>query len=62
MCLSKYVLNCEQKFYFSCLDPDYPTSGLTVTGLARVYCACIGGRIDESTAVQEKEFVERSVR
>jgi hypothetical protein len=25
-------------FYFSCFNPDYPTSGLTLTGLARVYC------------------------
>jgi hypothetical protein len=23
---------------FSCLDPDYPISELTVTGLERVYC------------------------
>jgi hypothetical protein len=36
MCLLKYVLNCE--VHFSYLDPDYPTSRLTVTGLARVYC------------------------
>jgi hypothetical protein len=41
-CLLKYVLNCEQHFfYFSCFDPDYPTSGLTITGLARVYCIYI---------------------
>jgi hypothetical protein len=31
MCLSKYVLNREQQF-----DPDYPTSGFTVIGLARI--------------------------
>jgi hypothetical protein len=24
-------------FHFSCFDPNYPTSRLTVTGLARVY-------------------------
>jgi hypothetical protein len=36
MCLLKYVLNCEQ--YFSHFESDYPTSGLTVTGLMRVYC------------------------
>jgi hypothetical protein len=29
-CLLKYVLNCEQNF--SCFDPDYPTSELTVAG------------------------------
>jgi hypothetical protein len=33
--LNYYVLNCEQ--HFSYFDSDYPTSGLTVTGLARVY-------------------------
>jgi hypothetical protein len=32
----KYVFNYEQNF--SCFDPDYPASGLTVAGLARVYC------------------------
>jgi hypothetical protein len=37
MCLLKYVLNSEE--HFSYFDPDYPTSGLTVTGLARVYFA-----------------------
>jgi hypothetical protein len=31
----KYVLSCEQ--HFSYFDSDYPTSGLTVTGLERVY-------------------------
>jgi hypothetical protein len=36
MCLLKYVLNCEQNFSF--FDLDYPTPGLTVTGLARVCC------------------------
>jgi hypothetical protein len=30
MCLLKYVLNCEQNFSFQ--------SGLTATGLVRVYC------------------------
>jgi hypothetical protein len=25
-------------FHFSCFDPDYPISGLTVTRSARVYC------------------------
>jgi hypothetical protein len=25
-------------FHFSYFDPDYPTFGLTVTGLMRVYC------------------------
>jgi hypothetical protein len=34
--LLKYVLNCEQ--YFSYFDSDYPTSGLTVTGLEMVCC------------------------
>jgi hypothetical protein len=34
----KYVVNCERHFpYF---DPDYPTSGLNVIGLSRVYCIC----------------------
>jgi hypothetical protein len=28
-------------FHFSYFDPDYPTSGLTVTGLASVYCTFI---------------------
>jgi hypothetical protein len=37
----KYVFNCEQNFSFCPYsDPDYPTSGLTVIGLARVYCVC----------------------
>jgi hypothetical protein len=31
----KYVLNCKQHFSYFYLD--YPTSRLTVTGLARVY-------------------------
>jgi hypothetical protein len=35
MGLLKYVLNSEEHFLY--FDPDYPTSGLTVTGLARVY-------------------------
>jgi hypothetical protein len=35
--LLKYFINCEQNFSY--LDLDYPTFGLTVTGLARVYCA-----------------------
>jgi hypothetical protein len=35
MCLLKYVLNCEQ--HFSYFHLDYPTSGLIVTGLARLY-------------------------
>jgi hypothetical protein len=35
MFLLKYVLNCEQHFSF---NPDYLTTGVTVTGLARVYC------------------------
>jgi hypothetical protein len=35
-CLLKYVLNCEQNFSY--FDTDFPTYGLTVTGLARVYC------------------------
>jgi hypothetical protein len=39
MCLLTCVLNCEQ--HFSYFDPDYPTSGLTVTGLARVYCVSV---------------------
>jgi hypothetical protein len=26
-------------FHFPYFDSDYPTSGLTVTGLARVHCA-----------------------
>jgi hypothetical protein len=35
----KYVLNCEQRFFFhfSYYNTDYPTSRLTVTGLARVH-------------------------
>jgi hypothetical protein len=35
MCLLKYVLNYGQHFSF--FDSDFPTSGLTVTGLAKVY-------------------------
>jgi hypothetical protein len=35
MCLLEYVLNCDQNFTY--FDPDYPTSGLTLTGLTRVY-------------------------
>jgi hypothetical protein len=27
-------------FHFSYFEPDYLTSGLTVTGLVRVYCSC----------------------
>jgi hypothetical protein len=38
MCLLKYVLNLNRIFRFSYFDPDYPTSGLTVTELSRVYC------------------------
>jgi hypothetical protein len=34
-CLLKFVLNCEQ--HFSYFDLEYPTPGLTVTGLPRVY-------------------------
>jgi hypothetical protein len=34
MCLLKCVLYCEQ--IFSYFDPDYLTSGLTITGLVRV--------------------------
>jgi hypothetical protein len=26
-------------FHFSYFDPDYPTSGLTVTAVARIYCS-----------------------
>jgi hypothetical protein len=37
--MSHYILKCEQ--HFSYFDPDYPISGLTVTGLARVYCTFI---------------------
>jgi hypothetical protein len=33
MCVLKYVLNCKQNFSIPC----YPTSIITVTGLARVY-------------------------
>jgi hypothetical protein len=38
MRLSKYeyVLICEETFAY--FDSDYPTSGLTLTGLARVHC------------------------
>jgi hypothetical protein len=36
---SKYVLNWKQNFSY--FDPDYPTSGFTVTGLARVYCSSL---------------------
>jgi hypothetical protein len=39
MCLLKYVLSCKQHFSYS--DPDYPTCGLTVSGLARVYCVLL---------------------
>jgi hypothetical protein len=35
MRLLKYVLNCEQNFSY--FELDYPTSGLTVTGLERDY-------------------------
>jgi hypothetical protein len=38
MCLLKYELNFER--HFSYFNPDYPTYGLTVTGLAR-YCTSI---------------------
>jgi hypothetical protein len=42
-CPLKYVLNCEQNFSYFC--PNYPTSGLIVTGLARLHssskiCTC----------------------
>jgi hypothetical protein len=36
MCLLMYVLNREQNFLY--FNPDYPTSELTVTGLAWIYC------------------------
>jgi hypothetical protein len=36
MCLLKHVLNCKQNF-----GPEYTTSGLEVTGLARVYCTSV---------------------
>jgi hypothetical protein len=36
------VLNCEQNF--SNFDPDYPKSGLTVAGLARLYCIWTNAR------------------
>jgi hypothetical protein len=36
MCLLKLVLNCEQDFSY--LSVDYLTSGLTITGLGRIYC------------------------
>jgi hypothetical protein len=37
MCLLKCaLLNCEQ--HFSYVEPDYPTSGLSIKGLAEVYC------------------------
>jgi hypothetical protein len=35
VCLLEYVHNCEQ--HFSYFDPDYLTSGLTVTVLVSVY-------------------------
>jgi hypothetical protein len=36
ICLLKYVLYCEQIFFCSYFDPDYSTTGLTVTVLSRV--------------------------
>jgi hypothetical protein len=39
--LLKHVLNSEHNFHFSYTDLDCPTSGLTVTRLARVYCISI---------------------
>jgi hypothetical protein len=36
MYILRYVLNCEQHILYFHLD--YPTSGLTATGLVRVYC------------------------
>jgi hypothetical protein len=35
-CPLNRVLNCERNFSY--MDPDYPTPGLIVTGLARVCC------------------------
>jgi hypothetical protein len=35
---SHVSLNCKQNFSF--FKAGYPKSGLTVSGLARVYCAC----------------------
>jgi hypothetical protein len=31
----------NRTFHFSYFGPDYPTSGSTVTGLARAYCNVI---------------------
>jgi hypothetical protein len=45
MRLLKYILKSQQDyfFHFSYYDPDYPTSGLTVTGLASVCCILVLG-------------------
>jgi hypothetical protein len=40
MCLLNYMYSTVNSiFHFSNFDPDYPTSGLTVTGLTKIYCS-----------------------
>jgi hypothetical protein len=45
-------------FHFSYFDPDYPTVGLTVTGLARVYCiiAAVGTYVLTGDAYNSQVF------
>jgi hypothetical protein len=54
MCVLKYVLNCEQHFSFFVFP-----SGLTVTGLAKVYYICV---LFYGVAVSCKLSTNRTVR
>jgi hypothetical protein len=49
VCFSVCTQLSTEFFVFSYFDPDYPTSELTVTGLARVYCV---NQNDEMTAIR----------
>jgi len=57
MCQLKYVLRIE---FFIFVNPDYPTTGLTVTGLEWVYCYTYGRARTHTrtlTHIQEGDFL-----
>jgi hypothetical protein len=55
VCPLKYVLNCEQHFPFFIFQ-----SGLTVTGLAKVYCRCIVLHFWPVCAILEGEIIKEN--
>jgi hypothetical protein len=51
-----YVLNCEQNFAFSTFRSNYPTPGLIVTRLVRVYSILWSMRRSSKTLFSEFSF------